>query len=64
VKGGIYGCRMTGGGFGGCTVNFVRMDAVTEFRSLIAERYTGATGLTPEIYVCKAADGAGRVQFR
>jgi galactokinase len=61
---GVYGARMTGGGFGGCTVNFVRMDAVTEFRSLIAERYTGATGLTPEIYVCKAADGAGRVQFR
>jgi galactokinase len=60
---GVYGARMTGGGFGGCTVNLVRSDAVTHFRSLIAERYARATGYTPEIYVCKAADGAGRVVY-
>jgi galactokinase len=54
---------MTGGGFGGCTVNLVRADAVLQFRSLIAARYTGAIGHAPEIYVCKTADGAGPVQL-
>jgi galactokinase len=55
---GVYGARMTGGGFGGCTVNLVRTDAVARFRSLITEGYTQATAHTPEIYVCEAADGA------
>jgi len=58
----VYGARMTGGGFGGCTVNLVRADAVVKFRSLIAARYAGATGHAPEIYVCKAAEGAGPVR--
>ena len=58
---GVFGARMTGGGFGGCTVNLVRADAVPAFRSLIAERYADATGQTPEIYVCQAAEGAGPV---
>jgi galactokinase len=59
---GVYGARMTGGGFGGCTVNLVRADAVLQFRSLIAARYAGATGHAPEIYVCHAAEGAAPVQ--
>ena len=59
---GVYGARMTGGGFGGCTVNLVRADAVVKFRSLIAARYAGATGHAPEIHVCKAAEGAGPVR--
>jgi galactokinase len=58
---GVYGARMTGGGFGGCTVNLVRADTVVKFRSLIAARYAGATGHAPEIYVCQAADGAAAV---
>ena len=58
---GVYGARMTGGGFGGCTVNLVRADAVPAFSALMAERYAGATGQIPEIYVCQAADGAGPV---
>jgi galactokinase len=58
---GVYGARMTGGGFGGCTVNLVRSDAVPRFKSLIAERYVHATGHHPEIYVCEAADGAAQV---
>ena len=58
---GVYGARMTGGGFGGCTVNVVRTDAVARFRSLIAERYAQGTGHAPEIYVCEAADGAARI---
>jgi galactokinase len=59
---GVYGARMTGGGFGGCTVNLVRLDQVLKFRSLIAARYTAKTGLAPEIYVCEAAEGAGPVE--
>jgi galactokinase len=53
------GARMTGGGFGGCTVNLVDADAVDEFSSVIAERYAHETTVHPEIYVCNAADGAG-----
>jgi galactokinase len=55
---GVYGARMTGGGFGGCTVNLVRAEAVPQFKALIADRYAQATGHRPEIYVCAAADGA------
>jgi len=58
---GLYGARMTGGGFGGCTVNLVRADAVHRFTALIAENYSKATGLDPEIHVCETADGAGAV---
>ena len=55
---GVYGARMTGGGFGGCTVNLVRAEVVERFRVTIAERYEQATGQRPETYVCPSADGA------
>lgn len=58
---GVYGARMTGGGFGGCTVNLVNAENVEEFRRTVAQGYTEATGLAPEIYVCSAAAGAGEV---
>ena len=58
---GCYGARITGGGFGGCTVNLVRADAVQRFTALIAENYSKATRLDPEIHVCETADGAGAV---
>jgi galactokinase len=58
---GVYGARMTGGGFGGCTVNLVERDSVETFKSKMAEGYELATGLRPEIYVCTAADGVGRL---
>jgi len=58
---GVYGARMTGGGFGGCTVNLVRADAVSQFESIVGERYFEATGHRPEIYVCEAAEGAAAV---
>ncbi|HMD74964.1 MAG TPA: galactokinase [Steroidobacteraceae bacterium] len=58
---GVYGARMTGGGFGGCTVNLVRADAVSRFTSMIRERYFQATGHRPEIYVCEAAEGAAEL---
>ena len=58
---GVYGSRMTGGGFGGCTVSLVDSDAVDEFRTTVSRKYQTETGLIPEIYVCKAAEGASQV---
>jgi galactokinase len=58
---GVYGARMTGGGFGGCTVNLVRADAVARFQSTVMARYRSATGLDPIVYICSAAQAAGPV---
>jgi galactokinase len=55
---GVYGARMTGGGFGGCTVNLVHSDYAVAFQSDIARMYAEAMGVTPEIYVCEPAQGA------
>jgi galactokinase len=49
---------MTGGGFGGCTLNFVDTLFVEEFVRQIAVRYKEAVGIAPEIYVCDPANGA------
>lgn len=57
---GCIGARMTGGGFGGATINLVTSEAVEEFTAKVSQRYAGATDIQPEIYVCSAADGAGR----
>ncbi|MCY3684355.1 MAG: galactokinase [Gemmatimonadetes bacterium] len=59
---GVLGARMTGAGFGGCTVNIVERDAVPALRDAINERYPETTGLTPEIYVCSAVNGAELVE--
>jgi len=59
---GVFGARMTGGGFGGCTVNLVSADALDEFKRKIKAGYADGTGRDPEVYVCLAADGAERVQ--
>jgi len=59
---GVCGARMTGGGFGGCTVNLVRSDSVEAFRETIARGYREATGTVPDIYVCSAADGVTLIQ--
>jgi galactokinase len=56
---GVYGARMTGGGFGGCTINLVRSDSVESFQSRIAEAYERETGIIPDTYVCLPAQGAG-----
>lgn len=55
---GVIGARMTGGGFGGCTVNLVAADAVDDFSTAISEEYSRRTRLTPDVYVCNSADGA------
>ncbi|HEX5411640.1 MAG TPA: galactokinase [Terriglobia bacterium] len=55
---GVLGARMTGAGFGGCTVNLVRANAAVPFAEAVKEGYSKATGLDAEVYVCKASDGA------
>jgi len=55
---GYCGGRMTGGGFGGCTVNLVKSNAAEKFAAQIAARYQAAVGIKPDIYVCSAANGA------
>jgi galactokinase len=55
---GTLGARMTGGGFGGSTVNFVRRDAVDRFRDEISSRYKKATGIDPAIRITDIGDGA------
>jgi galactokinase len=55
---GVYGARMTGGGFGGCTINFVAADHAPAFQQHIAAEYQAATGLRPDIYICEASQGA------
>jgi galactokinase len=55
---GVAGSRMTGGGFGGCTVNLVRNDAVDGFREAVASAYRDRFEITPEVYACQTADGA------
>jgi len=59
---GVHGARMTGAGFGGCTINLVHKDFVAPFRAMISTEYERRTGLKPDIYVCDAADGAGPVE--
>jgi galactokinase len=58
---GLIGARMTGGGFGGCTVNLVASASVPDFRRNVAAAYSSKTGLTPEIYVSPASEGAQQI---
>jgi galactokinase len=53
--------RMTGGGFGGCTVNLVREENAENFAKHIAERYLRQTGIAAQVYLCTAEDGAGEL---
>lgn len=60
---GVVGSRMTGAGFGGCTVSLVVEDTLQEFIDKINDEYPKRTGLKPEIYVCTAEDGAGIIEI-
>ena len=59
---GVIGSRITGGGFGGCTVSIVKNDAIENFRKEVISKYKEATGIDAEIYEAEIGDGAGRIQ--
>ena len=58
---GCLGARMTGGGFGGCTVNLVSGGAAEKFKETIRRAYREKTGLEPQIYTVSAGDGAREI---
>jgi galactokinase len=60
---GVIGSRMTGGGFGGCTINLVRTESVVAFKRAVAEEYQRATKLDPEIYVSRAGAGVTEIEL-
>jgi galactokinase len=59
---GCYGARMTGGGFGGCTVNLLEPDAVERFVQAVKSRYTERYAIDPAIIRCVPGDGADEVE--
>ncbi len=60
---GVLGARMTGGGFGGSTVNLVRPEAVEGLKAILTAEYQKYRGLTPEIHVCVASPGASELIY-
>jgi galactokinase len=58
---GVYGSRMTGGGFGGCTVNLLAPNAADDFRERLAKAYRERFGKSPVFYDCEPSQGAGRL---
>jgi galactokinase len=58
---GLIGARLTGGGFGGCTVNLVEQQHAAEFAQALAGRYSARIGIQPQIHICHASDGAHRL---
>ncbi|MBC7320986.1 galactokinase [bacterium] len=58
---GVLGSRMTGAGFGGCTVSIVHKSAVEEFKALVGKNYTEKTGLVPDFYVMETDDGSREI---
>ncbi len=59
---GLIGARLTGGGFGGCTINLVEQDHAAEFVEALATLYAGQTGIVPQIFICHASGGAHRLE--
>lgn len=58
---GVYGSRMTGGGFGGCTVNLMDRASLDEFRTVTVEGYESRFGREPDVYIFQPADGASEL---
>jgi len=58
---GLMGARLTGGGFGGCTINLVEQSEAARFAKVLGERYAARTGTVPQIHICHASGGAHRL---
>jgi galactokinase len=58
---GLIGARLTGGGFGGCTINLVERDHAAEFAETLSARYAAKTGIVPQILICHASGGARKL---
>jgi galactokinase len=58
---GLIGARLTGGGFGGCTVNLVEQQEAPAFAEALGARYSEQTGIVPQIHVCHASGGAHKL---
>jgi len=59
---GSFGSRMTGGGFGGCTIHFVPAARADNFSSELASRYQRQFGIQPQVFACAAAGGAAEIE--
>lgn len=63
TQGGVFGSRMTGGGFGGCTVSIVQADKAKDIQKQITQAYQKQTGIEPAAFVTHAAQGAHSLQL-
>ncbi len=61
AQSGVLGARMTGGGFGGCTVNLVKQRSFDSFRENVSREYQKKAGITPEIFAVRASPGANEI---
>ncbi|MGA2809521.1 MAG: galactokinase [Terracidiphilus sp.] len=59
---GLIGARLTGGGFGGCTINLVERKHAAAFAEALGARYSSQTGIVPQIHICHASGGAHRLE--
>jgi galactokinase len=59
---GLIGARLTGGGFGGCTINLVERSHAEAFQEELAKLYAGQIGIVPQIHICHASGGAHRLE--
>jgi galactokinase len=60
---GVLGSRMTGAGFGGCTVSIVHRDSVEEFKERVGRNYTRNTGLVADFYIMETDDGSREISI-